>query len=1002
MSANNSSQYLATLVAKRLRGLFELPVDFPNLKFDWVNEEEEGANLKLEASAPGQWQMNNGFSLSHALLTAEIHQGPTVNGSRGCLEGELSLGRGSFPARYQFPGPFQFAGEARDYPLHDVLEPLAGGEPFMSWLPAFQMRALRLQYSPATGSFALSGHTEEVWMLEFGRDGLPMWGIQMELSREEPGRPVTGSISGSVRIGGAEIQVTTELGEAPLFKGAASKVWVEPTVDELCDLPALAHLATPFRPELNSVTITLNLESKLLILQGDTIEFGPMMMALQFHEGIWGFVAEAELHAPFWRFSSEGEFLRPFDRLDLSDVSMMVTSFDKAPYFLGDSNLGEVEASLGHNFRFHSRIHGFAELDFLGRLLGPSFKADMTAVLAKRSDGAAFSLSVPLPPFAVQRGVSWESASLELSETENGLRQTEVNGTTRIDLRTDHLDFRASMSVEGHSGSLVGTLAQPWKSPYGIDGLLVDPLQLEVVVHRDLPAAPRIIGRAHLAEIEGLAEVMWPQMEKQHRLRIQFDEIPFLHGLSGLFPESSWASRSETAFIFQKSLTQVLLVLSTNGHEIEGNFQLAGALCQFHGEIPEPGQLTATATMEAISHAPVSPGVFVFQLDPAGSREERPVHVALGTGDEPTLELAAQVNLFGEFSESIVARATEAGLEFPFVSRRPGAKLDLACVATEQGVRAQGSLECELDLILTPESREDSHALGQATLREAILDGRISLSLDQNFRAEIRGWISWNGINLEIPAIILTETPRSFSHFEQLMKDGFQSRALSILLPLIRDRDAFFRAAQEGWFRTGKELHLRPSELGAAIRTELGLDLESIAQGLRRLGYSAHEVGQALMAAGPNPNADTAVSCLRTAGFSGVQIVSTLHMAMGQESRETAKALRALGFDIRAITQALQLGVSASARQVVVDLHYAGFDPSDIALMMRDPLRASASASFRAFKEAGVKVKETIPTLLGVFDTDRTTTQALLASAGYSPREIRGGLDKYFGSVGRV
>ncbi|MEM7013538.1 MAG: hypothetical protein AAF585_18855 [Verrucomicrobiota bacterium] len=56
--------------------------------------------------------------------------------------------------------------------------------------------------------------------------------------------------------------------------------------------------------------------------------------------------------------------------------------------------------------------------------------------------------------------------------------------------------------------------------------------------------------------------------------------------------------------------------------------------------------------------------------------------------------------------------------------------------------------------------------------------------------------------------------------------------------------------------------------------------------------------------------------------------------------------------------------------------------------------------AYRAMNHAGFKAQESMQALRIICDTDREETEHLLTQGGWSPREVRGTIDKSFETLG--
>ena len=72
--SESTAEFLSALTPNQLKGTFQVPEGFPDIRFDYVTQEDLRERLRVEASAPGLWQLSNGMGLMDVQLNADVHQ----------------------------------------------------------------------------------------------------------------------------------------------------------------------------------------------------------------------------------------------------------------------------------------------------------------------------------------------------------------------------------------------------------------------------------------------------------------------------------------------------------------------------------------------------------------------------------------------------------------------------------------------------------------------------------------------------------------------------------------------------------------------------------------------------------------------------------------------------------------------------------------------------------------------------------------------------------------
>ncbi len=490
-----SAKQLTAIVSQRMMGVFDLPESFPDFRFDSASEADLGERTRVEARSAGTWQLTPNCALSEVNLTAEIHQYAPQALSEGTLAGMLRLGNRDFPATYPFPGPFQFCAEFPRVALEHLIGPLATDSAPFQWLPALFLRDASFAFAPHTGAFSLSGKSDEPWTLPVGRDGIPLHQVTLDLARESAETEASGQIEGIAILGGKEVRLAARVETPSVLLGRCKQFDLPATIQALCDDAPLDDLFATIQP-LTEAEIQVNLADHSFTAEGSPPSAGSTRITAYRHDGRWGFVANPTMLRS-WRLSDLAPFLRPLDHLDITKLAIVVTSFDRIPWDVsGLTHELTNKLRRGVNIVIPTRLAGAPELDLLARLYQThqnqqtpqnSQNSQIQLTLAGTLNKRRLLLHANLPNLPIGGGLEFLRPRLTLIQPHDGPTEAHVTGPIRAQIGETALPFTARLKISGQHGVLTAKLSNPWDQPLGLNGTLVDRLNLAANLERKRP-----------------------------------------------------------------------------------------------------------------------------------------------------------------------------------------------------------------------------------------------------------------------------------------------------------------------------------------------------------------------------------------------------------------------------------------------------------------------------------------------------------------------------------
>ncbi|MEM1296625.1 MAG: hypothetical protein AAGH89_14755 [Verrucomicrobiota bacterium] len=986
--SESSAQQLTAIISQRMLGIFDMPDGFPDIRFDWVTEEDLRERIRVEASAPGTWEMTGNRSLSEVALKAEVHKYAPHELSTGTLTGKLLMGNHLFPVTYHFPGPFQFTIETDRVNMEHLINPVAVDAGLFQWLPALFLREAKFVFSPQSGQFSLTAKSDDTWTIPIGRDGITLNRMHLDLHRENVGAPVLGRIEGTTMLGGRELNLSAPVDKPSVLLGSRQSFDLPAVLAQLCDdAPIVASTIK----SLTEASVQANLADQSFSIGGSPPDAGTIKTSIYRHEGRWGFVASPEMLRS-WRISDLAAYLHPLDRLDITRLMLVVTSFERVPWDVpGLTHEMTDRLRRGTNLVIPTRLVGLNEFELLSRLYG---NPDTAITLVGNVNSERLSLAGTLPHLMIASGVTYLEPLATLTLPNGQPQRLDLEGLIHFQVGEETLSLNGKLNLRHNQGTLSATLNRPWVNPFATRDIAIHHLSLSADM--DENARPELVakGRATLRGQSGSVRVQQVR-SPGYDVSLGFDRVPTVDLFSAILPSSGSKTSPETQSALSAGFHDVSIRLASTGNELHSGFQLLGQRGYLTGTFETERGITAAGPINAIRRQRVTGGRHILELTSNSEDANQGPLVRLSTGENGAtkVEFEALCTLFAEFSQAVYARMTKRGAEFNFDYDSDDIGFDLACVVAENEFTAEGDIGLQLRTELHLRDEKTGADLGRVNIN-APFHAKFHLAIGvSGFEARLNGQLLWNNLKLAAPKLVLTETPVSFDEFRHSVAEAIRPHAFALFRPAFSEASAFHAAVKDGQLYSGHSVNLDAVALAQAMRLVFNADVGQLAYSLRDLSYSSHDIARVLKTTA-KVSPEVAAKQLHAAQCSSNQIGSALKAAYNAKPETIAQALRSIGFGYQPIAEALRLGAGFKPGEVASALKAASFDAGDIALAVRDSFRVPAVEVAKALKAAGIKSKEAIVALPPVFETNREETETLLIAANYSPREVRGAAEK--------
>ncbi len=982
----DSAQQLTTLISQRMLGIFDMPEGFPDIRFDWVTENDQRERILVEASATGNWPLTGNRSIGEVTLRADIHKYAPHQLSTGTLKGKLAMGYHVFPVTYHFPGPFQFQIDLSRVPMEHLINPVAADAQLFQWLPALALRDAKFLFSPHTGQFTLNAKSDDTWTVPVGRDGIALRLLKLDLSRESSLLGIKGRIEGTTLLGGTELELSAPVDKPSVLIGQARGFDLRAAIGALCD-DVPDRFVYPTIKRLLEASVQVNLADQSFSAEGSPTDSGQIRVKAYRHDGRWGFVATTEMLRS-WRLSDLAYFLQPLDRIDITKLSIVATSFHRVPWDVpGLAHELTSQLNSGTNLVIPTRLGGLPEFDHLARLYG----GGETLVTLIGNLNQQLTLQGKLPRLEIADGVGFVEPTLHLVQAETGEPKVWVDGLIHVKVGEITLAMTGSMQLQGQRGELSATLNEPWNQPLSTKGVVVNRLNLAASLQENVPPEVQLAGRASLQGNPGSARIARVS-PLESEVQLDFDRVATMELLASLLADGAGKVPGDLRAALEAGFHDVLISQRASGTRLKSGFRLLGETGQIEGAISEEGRLEAQGSIDPIRRLRIANGRHLLELtrpDDQGELEGPAVRMELGNSLLSEIELTANCTLFAEFTSPIEARIGKKGAaEFHFEFDTDHVGFDLNAIVSANDFSAAGDFGLQIQSELWLRNLKADAVLGRVKV-DAPFHGKLNLKMmGEGFDAELSGHLLWQNLKLEVPKFVLRTTPVDFTEFCQLVVDELRPHAFAIFQSAFSDSEGFRAAINDGLLTTGPTLGVTPESLGRAMALVFKPDPTQMAFLLRDLGYSTHDIALALKTVA-KLSPEAAAKQLHAAQCSSNQIASALRAAYVAKPEVIAQSLRAIGFSHHPVTEALRLGAGLKPEDVARALKAASFEAGDIAMGLREHFRIPAGEVALAFRSTGIKSREALAALSPAFEINREEAELLLINAGYSPREVK-------------
>lgn len=360
----------------------------------------------------------------------------------------------------------------------------------------------------------------EAWTVPLGPESLEISDVGLSIGRVA-GAGFTGSFSGRLSLAGAELDVGFQVPGPFALRADLPRMSLRELVGALTDQPVDWPPGFDIALEQARIRIEKRGTDGALVLGAQIEGFGSLAVDIRRAGARWGFAAGFALPTG-WRLGQLSQDLAPLDEAFRFDrMVLVIASFDDPAFQFPDlSSFGDpritstritLPASAAPGVK--AGLNAFAEMDLGG---------DRGLALIKGSlhlDSATLDV-------LVQIGIDPVTALVSAGITGALNGNLQFTGALRIRLAAGSpslglfgevamtadghpLRFTAELSITPNGALMAGTMPEPWRDAFGVNGLVLADLALLVGISWELIPAIGIAATMSLGDFAGSAALLF-------------------------------------------------------------------------------------------------------------------------------------------------------------------------------------------------------------------------------------------------------------------------------------------------------------------------------------------------------------------------------------------------------------------------------------------------------------------------------------------------------------
>jgi hypothetical protein len=934
----------------------------------------------------------------------------------GKIEGQFAIGDVPFSvsAATQANG-WEFNGSANDKISLDSLASgllKSSGISINSSLPEITLNQASIQWSTGDGGFNVLAQVESDSKINLGVTSLSLKGLDLDITHTNG--KTTGYIKGTVYIGQIKFDVNYDFNKGPVIDANLGTVNISKIAETLCGENLLNNIGLPsgFPDfELNNCEIELSAQDASATITADLKGYAKAIFELKKSEGKWGFVFAAVISSDF-KFQNLAGFLKPIDVLNFKDSALVISTLNDDSFLVPEVPGLTGEITKGLNFLMNLSMNDCSELQEIHKILHLHINtlkvhmavgADESALLEGLFDGA----------FTLVDGVTLTKTGLRI-RLQSGNVIFSLVLSVSVDIG-DKLLFTGEMAVEPNGVSMAATMQGDWHKPFGVNGLTLSDVALEVGISGEGIPTVGIAGKVQVKNLEGeLAVLFNSEAPQQSALKLAFNEFyiktvlelcdeKILDAIPDEFEVVLDSGYSDVEIYVVPTTTQIGELKYEQGFRAKGSVDILGWDAMTDMEIDPSEGITAIGEMDSLNL------LNVLKLEGTEDQKNPKFDLELRLDKQKAL-IAGSVSFLGLTKYAVYANIGSKGAIFSIYEKLYEI-VELAldnCSINKNGFSAAGNISFGID------SLGPIKVAGITIIHKIKIDTKLnmeaSIAIDSGFAMHLNGSMEILGYSLPSINLNINAAPSDFKavynsliqELESLISKAFNQiwKNVEEWANAVKDgviefsgdvasvaKDAF-NASEQAAVAAYKVLDKGVDEIATGLKDVYDLGDDAVAGVLKEAGFAADEITSALKSVyGLGDNAVTAV--LKSVGYGANEIAFALNSVYGLGDATIAGVLKGAGFAANEITSALKSVYGLSDNAVTAVLKSVGYGANEIASVLNSVYGLGDAAVAGVLKGAGYSADAVGGALKSAFNFSTEQAGKVLEGVGYAANQIK-------------
>ncbi|MGB0524309.1 MAG: hypothetical protein ACPGJS_15170 [Flammeovirgaceae bacterium] len=692
---------------------FAVPSQLPSVQFVdtqvEINPSAKSYSFQTQSATDSNWTIPLGVTdlvINELSLNASKANGITT----GEFKGKSQLFNAQAEITAKLEEELQLAVTLKNVNLTAIVDALIVGFDFPSEVPNVIFDAVTLQVNVKTKELSLTASSTDDWTIPLGVTGLTVEDVQLSIDRklDDKGKMSTsGSFKGEAALGTVSFDLDYTFPGAFVLETEIPSINLSPALQDLCGSAALIGLPAPsnmLNLSLSDIKIQVAPQSKEFSLSGNSTLGACELLINKNKAGKWGFLVGFAPPAN-WHFSAIDSSLTVLDELNFSGSGLVLSSAAQQSVSL-DTIQVPAGTSIVKGLTF------FANLDMSGLGVDDLMSLETLSVSAAiGSTPSNIKLQAGIGgSFKISDSVSMGDMNFFLRPAPSNF-ELGISGAVNASIGKSDLTFIGTMGIKpiDRSASFAATMLGIWEEPFGVKGLSVADVAMEVgigIVPPPAVAAPIIglAGTIGIGAFEGSAAVKFDTaMPSKSMIAASFNQL-YLKDIVQTFCEPAIYNQipkelqntvlsvgmEDVGVYVVPQPTTIGELYYEAGFKFEGKLSIADFDAQFFFMLDYSKGFLIKASMDPINIEDV------FVIAGSNGLPGPSLELDLQIGAVPKVEIAASMRLLGISAETYIA-LSDAGFLF-MVEGKIFDVFEASITASGSGLKSGGDFYLKVEM----------------------------------------------------------------------------------------------------------------------------------------------------------------------------------------------------------------------------------------------------------------------------------------------------------------